>query len=160
MIQHDEVMRRPCISCSLAFPSITVHQPLDLFSIRQTVQAHLCLRAFVYLLSHSQLFFLYSLMGLISSHHLNLSWNMSCSGKTTSLTTSPLPVTLCPLLLFYQTLPRTSYYLKLYLLFVYYLSSPMNWSSWKHKVYLSGGLFYFQRTECHLSPGKCSIFVR
>ena len=112
---------KPRISCSMAPPSITVHQPVDLLSISQILWAHLCLRAFVLVLSHST-FLPTSLMGLISPHHLDLHGVISCSGKI-SLTTSLLPITLCHILPLY-TLPKTFYlkwsYLCIWLLSFFY----------------------------------------
>ena len=56
-------------------------------------------------------FFLYNLIGLISSHHLDSVWIMSCS-RETSQATSSLPVVLWHMTLLY-ILPRSSHYLKL-----------------------------------------------
>lgn len=80
------------------------------------IWAHLCLRAFVLVLSHSS-FLPTSLMDLIS-HHLDLHGVINCSGKI-SLTTSLLSITLCHILPLY-TLSKT-YYLKLSYLCIWLL---------------------------------------
>lgn len=157
MFLHTETTPGPPISCPFTLlPSVTVLPPLGLFSTLQILQAHLSLVAFALGIPYCQGLFLHSLLHLISSHHLDPSWKISCAGRT-SLTISPLTLP-------YYTAVYSPWDFSLFDIIIcmhLHIICLLLWVPWKWKMCLPGSLFYFWRTEYHLSPRSTQwTFVR